>query len=180
MTSAARSSDGPPVFDDDPELFDQAFAKVKKTFQTGETKPYAFRMAQLTNLKKGIQALQADFDKALTQDLGKDTFVNWLYEINICLREVDDAIANLKSWMKDECVHTPFVLGPAKSYIQYEPLGVVCVIGSWNYPLATLLPPLASAMAAGNAVVVKPSEMAPYTAVVVKQLLGCYLDTNAV
>ena len=111
------AAQGPPVFDDNPELFDRAFAKVKKTFESGKTKPYKFRMAQLGNLKTGLQTLRADFDKALTQDLGKDTFVNWLYEINICTREVDDAMANLKHWMKDENVHTPFILGPGKSYI---------------------------------------------------------------
>ena len=111
------STQGPPVFEDNPELFDRAFAKVKKTFMAGKTKPYKFRMAQLANLKAGLQTLRTELDTALTQDLGKDTFVNWLFEINTCTREVDDAMANLKSWMKDENVHTPFVLGPGKSYI---------------------------------------------------------------
>ena len=120
MTSTSTTTpatQGPPVFDDNPELFDRAFAKVKKTFMEGKTKPYDFRRRQLENLKHGLGTLRADFDKALTLDLGKDTFVNWLYEINICVREVDDALANLKRWMKDENVHTPFILGPAKSYI---------------------------------------------------------------
>jgi len=90
---------------------------VKKTFDSGKTKSYKFRMTQLVSLKTGLRTLAADFDKALTADLGKCTFVNWLYELNVCEREVDDAIANLKDWMKDRCVDTPFILGPAKSYI---------------------------------------------------------------
>lgn len=114
---ATPAAQGPPQFDDNPELFDKAFAKVKKAFMAGKTKPYAFRMAQLGCLKKGLLHFQADFDKALTADLGKDTFVNWLYEINTCIREANDAMAHLKSWMQDECVHTPFLVGPAKSYI---------------------------------------------------------------
>ena len=107
----------PPVFDDNPVLIDKAFAKVKKTFNSGKTKPYKFRMTQLVSLKKGLQTLAADFDKALTADLGKDTFANWLCELTVCSREVDDAMANLKAWMQDESVDTPFVIGPAKSYI---------------------------------------------------------------
>ena len=116
-STTTPAAQAPPVFDDNPELFDRAFAKVKKTFQSGKTKPYQFRMGQLASLKEGLHNLRADFDKALTADLGKDTFVNWLFEVNICIREVDDAMANLASWMKDESVHTPFILGPAKSYI---------------------------------------------------------------
>ena len=122
--------------------------------------------------------MQADFDKALTQDLGKDTFVNWVLEFTACIRECDDAISNLKSWMKDECVHTPMLVGPGKSYIQNEPMGVVVVLGSWNYPIGTLIPPVISAIAAGNAVVAKPSEMAPWTAQITKRLFGRNMDTN--
>ena len=117
MANPTPANPAPPVFPDKPELFDSAFAKVKKTFMSGKTRPYKFRMTQLASLKHGLQTLRADFDKALTADLGKDTFVNWLFEINICAREVDDAMANLKTWMKDENVHTPFIVGPAKSYI---------------------------------------------------------------
>ena len=70
--------------------------------------------------------------------------------------------------MTDECVDTPLMLGPAKSYLQREPLGVVAILGSWNYPLATTLAPVVSAITAGNCVLLKPSEMAPFTAKVVK------------
>jgi len=80
--------------------------------------------------------------------------------------------------MKDESVDTPLAFGPAKSYIQKEPMGVVAILGSWNFPLATLLGPLVSAIAAGNAVIVKPSEMSPFSAKVIKSLFMRHLDLN--
>jgi len=70
-------------------------------------------------------------------------------------------------------------MGPGKSYIQQEPLGVIGIMGSWNFPIATSLGPLVSAMAAGNAVVLKPSEMAPYSAKIMKTLFARHLDLNA-
>ena len=83
-------------------------------------------------------------------------------------REIEHSLKHLKSWVTDESVDTPLMLGPAKSYLQREPLGVVAILGSWNYPLATALGPVVSAMTAGNCVLLKPSEMAPFTAKVVK------------
>ena len=116
-TSTTEDHGPPPVFDENPDLIDQAFARVKKTFATGKTKPYKFRMAQLASLKKGLLALEKDFDRALTADLGKDTFVNWLFEQNLMQRELDHIMAGLKGYMEDECVNTPMMIGPAKSYI---------------------------------------------------------------
>jgi aldehyde dehydrogenase (NAD+) len=80
--------------------------------------------------------------------------------------------------MAEECVDTPFMIGPGKSYIVKEPLGVVAVLGSWNYPLYTSLCPMINAIAAGNCVVLKPSEMAPYTSRVLKKIIAFNLDTS--
>jgi len=133
----------------------------------------------LNQLKKGLIALAGDLSKAVTADLAKDDFSNWLFEIRMLEREIEHCLKHLKGWMKDECVNTPLMLGPAKSYLQKEPLGVVAVLGSWNYPLATSIGPVISAIAAGNCVILKPSEMAPYTAVVVKTLFARFLDLTA-
>jgi aldehyde dehydrogenase (NAD+) len=81
--------------------------------------------------------------------------------------------------MKDEARDTPFMIGPGKSYIVKEPLGVVAVIGSWNFPLVTTISPMISAIAAGNVVLFKPSEFAPYCSVVFKRLFARYLDSSA-
>ena len=82
----STGTEEPPVFEDNPERFDVAFSRVKQTFLTGKTKPYEFRMNQLANLKSGLLKMHAEFDKAMTKDLGKDTFVNWLFELNLINR----------------------------------------------------------------------------------------------
>jgi aldehyde dehydrogenase (NAD+) len=128
---------------------------------------------------KGLNAMSADLSKAVTADLAKDDFSNWLFEVRMLEREIEHGLKHLKGWMKDECVDTPLMLGPAKSYLQKEPLGVVAVLGSWNYPLATALGPVISAILAGNCVILKPSEMAPYTAKAVKTLFARFLDLSA-
>ena len=74
---------------------------------------------------------------------------------------------NLHKFMADESVDTPMSLGPAKSYIIKEPLGVVVIFGAWNFPVTTSIGPMISAIAAGNTVVLKPSELSPFTSSVV-------------
>ena len=80
--------------------------------------------------------------------------------------------------MKDECVDTPLIVGPGKSYIMREPLGVIAIIGSWNYPFVTTICPLTHAIAAGNVVVIKPSEFSPYSSKMIKQLLAMSVDSS--
>ena len=94
--------------------------------------------------------MASELSKAVTTDLAKSDFSNWLFELCMLEREIDHTLAHLSKWMKDECVDTPLMLGPGKSYLQREPLGVVAVLGSWNYPLATLIGPVISAISAGN------------------------------
>jgi aldehyde dehydrogenase (NAD+) len=78
--------------------------------------------------------------------------------------EADHALSHLRQWMKPLAVSTPPVLGPARVQVQFDPLGVGLIIGTWNYPLMLTLSPLIAAIAGGNAAVVKPSEVAPATA----------------
>lgn len=100
-------------------------------------------------------------------------------EIHTCVRDVEHTMEHLQDWMTEKCIDTPFMIGPAKSYILAEPLGVVAVLGSWNYPLATAIAPVINAIAAGNCVILKPSEIAPYTSRVMKKLFAFHLDSNA-
>ena len=124
--------------------------------------------------------MASELSKAVTTDLAKSDFSNWLFELCMLEREIDHTLAHLSRWMKDECVDTPLMLGPGKSYLQREPLGVVAVLGSWNYPLATLIGPVISAISAGNAVLLKPSEMAPFTAKAVKTLFARFMDLSTI
>jgi aldehyde dehydrogenase (NAD+) len=86
--------------------------------------------------------------------------------------------SNLKSWMKPKKVNTPMTIGPACSSVVYEPLGVVLIIGSWNFPYFTSLAPLIYAIAAGNTAIIKPSESAPNCSSMIRQLIHKNLDMN--
>lgn len=152
---------------------------MRKYFDTGKTRNYQFRLAQLNALKKGLIELNTDFDNALHKDLGKGSFENWLTEMNLCIREVQHTVDHLKDWIKDEPRDTPFMVGPATSYLITEPLGVVAILGSWNFPLVTTISPLISAIAAGNVVLFKPSEFSPHTSLIFKRLFARYLDSSA-
>jgi aldehyde dehydrogenase (NAD+) len=93
--------------------------------------------------------------------------------------EADHALSHLRQWMKPVPFSTPPVLGPARGRVQFDPLGVGLVIGTWNYPVMLTLSPLVAAISGGNAAVVKPSEVAPATADVIARLLPEYLDRDA-
>ena len=82
-------------------------------------------------------------------------------EIVSVLQSIKHIKKNLREWTKDQAVDTNLNLGPADSFIKWEPLGVVCVMGSWNYPFSLVLCPALYAIAAGNSVIFKPSELAP-------------------
>lgn len=114
---------------------------------------------------------------AVKADIGRDNFATWFLETGLIEKEIDHAIENLSKWIKPITVDTPVYIGPAKSRIFYEPLGVVCIMGSWNFPLYTVLAPLVDVIAAGNCAVIKPSEIAPYTLRKVKSMFARNMDS---
>ena len=157
-----------PQIKDDATEVEKAWKRVAGVFKTGKTLPYAFRVSQLQKLYDGMTRMSKELNTALENDLGKGQFVNWAFEILICQRDIKHSIDHLKQWMKAESVDTPFMIGPGKSYTVCEPLGVTGILGSWNYPLVTTIMPLIAAMAAGNCVVLKPSEISAYSSVAIK------------
>jgi aldehyde dehydrogenase (NAD+) len=116
---------------------------------------------------------------AVKADIGRESFVTWFSEISILVKEIDHTVGNLKKWTKEIVVDTPVFLGPAKSKILPEPLGVVGIMGSWNFPLYTNLSPLISVIASGNCAVIKPSEIAPNTLRKIKTMIARSMDTSA-
>ena len=92
--------------------------------------------------------------------------------------DINHALANIDAWAKPTVVDTPLLLGPARSYVVNEPFGVTLVIGPWNYPITTTLGPLVGAIAAGNCVLVKPSELSSNTSRAIKSLMDKYLDPD--
>ena len=145
---------------------------VRAAYASGVTRPLAWRVSTLRRLRALLVEREPELLAALAADLGKPAIEAWVTEIAFCLNEIDHTLAHLPGWTKAVRVATPVTFQPGSSRIVPEPLGVVCVIAPWNYPLQLLVAPLAAAVAAGNAVVAKPSELAPATADALESLLG--------
>lgn len=164
------------MISDDPTVIAPTLEAMKKSFNTQKTKSIAYRKTQLKALLEGLKALDQEFHAALERDLGVTQFGSQLTSTIITRIDVEHNLSHLESWAKPKHVDTPFVIGPGNSKIVYEPLGVVLVIAAWNYPLYTAIPPMAAAIAAGNCVILKPSEMSPHSSNVLKKLVTTYLD----
>lgn len=155
-------------------------AKLRDTFDSGHTRPLAWRKQQLKQMKALLREGEDELARALQEDLGKAPIEAWATELNLVSREIDHMLSKLDAWAKPRRVHVPIQLQPAKARIIPEPLGVVLVIAPWNYPVQLQLLPMASAISAGNAVVGKPSELAPATSAAMARLVAKYMDPDAV
>jgi aldehyde dehydrogenase (NAD+) len=147
-------------------------ANARRAFDAGRTRPREWRVATLRALRKSVVAHEEQLLAALAADLGKPRFEAWATEIGFVVNDIDHTLANLSQWMRAEKVPTPLAFKPGSSKIVPEPVGVVAVIAPWNYPLQLLLVPMIAAIAAGNAVVAKPSELAPHTDAVLAAMIG--------
>ncbi|WP_121750635.1 aldehyde dehydrogenase family protein [Streptomyces sp. E2N166] len=164
-----------------PEQPADVVARLRATFRTGRTKPFEWRTAQLRRLRELLTEKGPDLEAALHADLGKSAAEAQRTEIGFTVREIDHTLDHLADWLRPESAPVPAHLGAdATAWTQYDPLGVVLVIAPWNYPAQLLLAPVVGALAAGNAVVAKPSELAPATSAVLARLLPRYLDAEAV
>jgi aldehyde dehydrogenase (NAD+) len=147
-------------------------AAARAAFDAGTTRPYAWRLATLQRIKALLVEYEREILDALAADFGKPRFEAWATEVGFSISEIDHTLANLAAWMKPERVATPVTFKPGSSRVVAEPVGVACVIAPWNYPLQLLVLPMAAAIAAGNAVVGKPSELAPATDAVIARLVA--------
>ncbi|MFF7069912.1 aldehyde dehydrogenase family protein [Streptomyces pseudovenezuelae] len=164
-----------------PEQPADVVARLRATFRSGRTKPVEWRTTQLRRLRDLLTENGTDLAAALHADLGKSSTEAFRTEIDFTVREIDHTLDHLADWLRPESAPVPVHLGAdANAWTQYDPLGVVLVIAPWNYPAQLLLAPVVGALAAGNAVVAKPSELAPATSAAVARLLPAYLDTDAV
>lgn len=144
---------------------------MRNYFNSGVTKPYAFRKEQLQKFKTALLKYEAALYTALHTDLKKSPEESWVTETGFLLSEINATLKNFKRWMMPDLMPTNLVNLPSKSFIMKEPLGVVLIIGPWNYPLQLLLTPLVGAIAAGNCCVLKASEFAPATAAIIKKMI---------
>ena len=154
-----------------PTAIQHQLKQMRQYFETGATRSYTFRKNQLELLKQAVIDHEEEIYAALFADLKKSKEECWVTENGFFMAEMSAMLNGLKSWMEPESVSTNILNLPSSSRIEKEPMGVVLIIGPWNYPFQLLFAPLIGAIAAGNAVVLKPSEFAPATAALMQKII---------
>lgn len=154
--------------------------ELREAFNAGLTRDVAWRRDQLENLSRMVTENESVIADALAADLGKSPTESLLTELSFLKTEVAHTLKHLAGWVKPRRANVPVVLQPASAKIVAEPLGVALIIAPWNYPFLLALSPLVGAIAAGNAAIVKPSELAPKTSEAIAKLVPVYLDQRAV
>ena len=162
------------------EILREKINKQREYFSTGETKDINFRIEKLKKLRDVLKSEEEKVFEALKKDLMKSSFESYVTEVAMVYDEINMHIKNIKKWSKKRRVKTPLVQFPAKSFIQLEPYGVVLIIGPFNYPFMLTMDPLIGAIAAGNTAVIKPSESAPETSKILKEILEKVFDEKYV
>ncbi|WP_087971617.1 aldehyde dehydrogenase [Oceanobacillus rekensis] len=147
-------------------------------FLNGNTVDYEFRKNQLHKLKDMLKNNENRIYRALKRDLNKSSHETLTTELGMLYSEIDLTIKNLRMWMEPDKVLSPLTHKGSKSYIMKEPLGVVLVISPWNYPLQLALAPVIGAMAAGNCVIIKPSEHARATSAILADMMNQTFDSS--
>lgn len=155
-------------------------AAVRKGSAAGALVDIAARRVQLERIRAMLTDHEQDFADALRADLGKSAIEARLTETGFLLNEVKSFLKHLDKWVRADKVRLPLHLGPGRAQIVPEPLGTVLIIAPWNYPLQLTLAPLIPAIAAGNTVVLKPSEVAPHTSAAIARFVSEYLDPSVV
>ncbi|MGW0037000.1 aldehyde dehydrogenase family protein [Gordonia sp. NPDC003376] len=153
---------------------------LRRTYASGRTRDIGWRRAQLAAIENLLAEREGEIAEALAEDLGRTPEEAWLGDIASTAGEAAYARKHLKKWMRRRRVGLPLAQLPGSGWVQYEPLGVVLIIGPWNYPVYLTLGPLIAAVAAGNCAVIKPSELAPATSALLGRLIPQYLDPAAV
>ncbi len=150
----------------------------KEFFLTNTTKKIAFRIKQLKKLKQILQENEPLLYKAIQADFKKSEFETYTSEIGLLYAEIEEACKKTKKWARYKRVKTNRLNIPSKSFIVPEPLGVCLVIGAWNYPYLLSLAPVVAAIAAGNTIILKPSELPIQTSNVIAKLINRNFDAS--
>ena len=161
-------------------MTDNTLRRLRASFEAGRTRPLEWRRAQLAAIERMLEDREADFAEALRLDLNKSRYESFLSETSFVIEEAKFAHRHLARWMRGSRVRTPMMAQPGRSRIVPEPKGVVLIIAPWNYPLSMVLAPLVGALAAGNAAIVKPSEISRHTSAALARILPQYIDPEAV
>ncbi|NTU53800.1 MAG: aldehyde dehydrogenase family protein [Chlorobiaceae bacterium] len=155
-------------------------AGIRRYFNTGKTRTLEWRLEQLRALDAFLREREKEISQAAYADLRKSPGVTWLTETSYLRSEIKHTLGNLRRWMRPRRVGVSLYHFPAKAFVERDPLGVVLVLGTWNYPLALSLEPLIGALTGGNCVVLKPSELAPATSRLIADEIPRWVDPDAV
>ena len=160
--------------------FSELLSGLAETFNSGKTNDLAWRRTQLQGVERMMAEREQDIFDALQSDLGKSALESFTTETSYVASDAAYCRKNLARWTRKKRVWTPLVGQPGRSWIQPEPLGVVLVIGAWNYPLQLTLAGMSAAISAGNCVVIKPPELAPATSALLATMVPEYLDSDCI
>jgi aldehyde dehydrogenase (NAD+) len=154
--------------------------QLRKIVDDGIARPLSWRLAQLDGLLRFVSEHESAMLASLKADLGRCPAEARLADLSMVRSEIRLMKRNLRRWLRLRYVRTPVAAQPGRSWIQQEPFGLALIFGAWNYPFQQILIPLAGALAAGNAAVVKPSEIAPHSSSLMAKYLEHYVDPAAV
>lgn len=154
--------------------------KQERFYHSGKTRDVEFRLEQLSKLRAAIQEYETRILDALAADMKKPQFEAYVSEVGFIYQEINYVLKHLNRWTKPQRVSTPLLHQPGSSRIYTEPKGEVLIISPWNYPFQLLISPMIGAIAAGNCVVLKPSEIAPHTSRVVRDMIQSHFPEEFV
>ncbi|XP_051154267.1 aldehyde dehydrogenase, dimeric NADP-preferring isoform X1 [Leptopilina boulardi] len=152
--------------------------KTRDAFYSGKTRPLEWRIKQLKQFLRMLEEKSPEIQAALASDLRKSKFESYALEIDYTVNEIKDMLMNIKEWAAVEKPPKPMVNILDGIEIYKDPYGVVLVIGAWNYPLQLALLPMMGALAAGNCVILKPSEVSQATSKLIAEMVPKYLDND--
>ena len=156
----------------------ELYSKQQEFFNSNETKNISFRIEQLKKFRRILEENESELYTAIFEDFGKSKFETLESELSLLYHEINIFVKNIKRWSRRKNVSTGLINFPAKSYIIPEPLGVTLVIGAWNYPYQLSLLPAIASIAAGNTVIIKPSELPSKTSAVMAKIINTNFSPN--
>lgn len=181
MTGTSTDSNGAAVDDEVAEVdISRVVKTLRATFDSGRTRSAKWRSDQLNRLAQMMTDNEAEIIDALSADLGRAPFESWLTDIAGTVAESRYAAKHVKRWMRRDRRTLELPQLPGRGWVEYEPYGTVLILGTWNLPFLLTLGPAVGAVAAGNTVLIKPSEFAPRTSRLLAELVPRYLDHDAV
>lgn len=163
-----------------PAQYPEILHQLRSSFASGKTRKLAWRRAQLDAMERLLRENEQAIGAVLAADLGKPPQEVLLGELALLYSTISYTRKRLQRWARPRRVATPLLAQPGRSWVQPEPLGVVLILGAWNYPFQLNFGPLIPAIAAGNCAVCKPSEIAPESSALMAELIPKYLDGDAV